>query len=203
MPPVRYASGRSGSRGHGSAHSGAVRGQAHQVESPGVSDRARAPRGLPRSWAARYWQARRRSRKGDPPRGPPRSADAGGGHAPGRGGRAGLRGSGGGDGARAAGSRSGLQPSNAGCSRRGPGRSAGRSRTGPGSVGSAPAAASPSGNPRSAVRPDNEHSRRRSQIPPKRATIRVGRACVPMKTGARPLEDSERLLRVLTCFGRR
>jgi hypothetical protein len=39
--------------------------------------------------------------------------------------------------------------------------------------------------------------------PGKRATIRVGRACVPSKTGARPLEDSERLLRVLTCFGRR
>ena len=36
--------------------------------------------------------------------------------------------------------------------------------------------------------------------PEKRATIRVGRACVPSKTGARPLEDSERLLRVLTCF---
>lgn len=33
-----------------------------------------------------------------------------------------------------------------------------------------------------------------------RATIRVGRACVPSKTGARPLEDSEPLLRVLTCF---
>jgi len=34
----------------------------------------------------------------------------------------------------------------------------------------------------------------------KHATIRVGRACVPSKTGARPLEDSEPLLRVLTCF---
>jgi hypothetical protein len=34
----------------------------------------------------------------------------------------------------------------------------------------------------------------------KRATIRVGRACVPTKTRARPLEDSEGLLRVLTCF---
>ena len=39
--------------------------------------------------------------------------------------------------------------------------------------------------------------------PPKRATIRGGRACVPSKTGARPLEDSELLLRVLTCFRRR
>jgi hypothetical protein len=37
----------------------------------------------------------------------------------------------------------------------------------------------------------------------KRATIRVGRACVPSKTGARPLEDPELLLRVLTHFWER
>ena len=37
----------------------------------------------------------------------------------------------------------------------------------------------------------------------KRATIRVGRACVPSKTGARPLEGPELLLRVLTHFWER
>ena len=186
MPPtrelrgrlVRRASGRSGSPGHGSAHSeagggshrGAARSEVHEVESPRVLDRwaagARASRGLPQSGAARHCQTRRRLRKRDPPRESPRCVDGGGGRAPGRGGRADLRGSDDGGGERTVGSPSGLPPSSVGCSRRGPGRTACRWRIRSGSVDISPVAGSPSEVPRPAVRPDEEHGRRHPQTHP-------------------------------------
>jgi hypothetical protein len=142
-------------------------------------------------------------RKGDPPRESPRDVDVGGARAPGRSGRADLRGSSGGAGARTAGSPSGLRPSSVGCSRRGPGRSACRWRTRPGSEGISPTAASPSGNPRPAVRSDEEHGRRRSQIHPNvRQSGLVELVCL-RRQGLVHSRIRSSILRVLTCFERR
>ena len=99
---------------------------------------------------------RRRSRKGDPPRGPPGRVGGGDGRARGRGDRVDLRGSGDDDGGRAEGSRSEPRPSSEGCSRRGRGHSACRWRRSTGSEGISLVAASPSGVPRPAVRPNED-----------------------------------------------
>ena len=99
---------------------------------------------------------RRPAWKGDPPRGPPRCADVGGGRALDRGGRADLRDSDDGGGGHAEGSRSEPRRSSAGCNRRGRGRSVCRWRRGSGNEGISPVAAPSAGDPRPAVRPDED-----------------------------------------------
>jgi hypothetical protein len=142
---------------------------------------------------------RRPAWKGDPPRGAPRCADVCGGRAHDRGGRADLQGSGDGVAGLASGSPSGPRPSSGGCNRRGPGRSVCRWRRGPGSEGISPASASSTGNPRPTVRPDKDTT---DDAPGSRKTCdNPGWSSLcALKTGARPLEDPELLLRVLTCF---
>jgi hypothetical protein len=94
--------------------------------------------------------------KGDPPRGLLPCAGVCGVRAPHLGGRVGLRGSDDGGDGRAVGSRSGPRPSSEGCSKRGHGHSACRWRRPSCSAGISPAAASPSGDPRPAVRPNED-----------------------------------------------
>ncbi len=172
---------------------------AHAVEPPGRWDRRVAVAVGPELWTARHCQKTRRVRKGDPPRGGLRAADVCGALALDRGDRADLRGSGDGGDGRAADSRSGPRPCSAGCSRRGPDRSACRWRRGPDSAGISPVSASPWGDPRPTVRRDEDTT---DDVPGSRKTCdNPGWSSLcALKTGARPLEGSEWLLRVLTCF---
>jgi len=129
---------------------------AHAVEPPGRWDRRVAVAVGPEPWTPRHCQRMGLARKGDPPRGALQGADGGGARVLDRGDRGDLRGSGDGGGGRACSSRSGPRPSSAGCSRRVRGRSACRWRRGSGSAGISPVSASPWGDPRPAVRRDED-----------------------------------------------
>jgi hypothetical protein len=138
-------------------------------------------------------------RKGDPPRACARGACDDGGPAPDPGGPGGLRDSGGDGGEPVAGCPAVLLRSTVPRSRSGPDRSTSRSRTRCGSAGTAPVG--PSRPPPSSDRPSfEEQIDAMAPEAQKRATIRVGRDYA-FEDMARPLEDPERLLRVLTCLG--
>lgn len=141
-------------------------------------------------------------RKGDPPRGPYRGGCAFVDRAHDPGDRVGLLGSRDGGGGHAGGSQHGLRRSMRGCSRRGPGRSVGKWRRRSGSPGIGPAALISSHSPRPLVRRDagitiDAPGSVKTCDNPGRSSL------LPSKTGARPLEGSEDLLRVLTRFGQR